>query len=591
MECRLCLCSVPPVVLVSIYDDPHLPHLVQRIWTCCRLRVRKGDDLPDTICLSCVNNLELLNSFRNACVQSNETSRVGSAEALDVKAEEVLLKDFMWENELGADLPPNISSSPDDGEIPRVKITSDNSRSEMIDADELPLPKTSSTHSELGHKINSQDKSFTLEHNLVKQKRCDSQRKPHSRDKPFKSMECRLCLCSAPPEAFVSIHDDPHPRRLSQRIWTCCKLQVREDDCLPDMICLSCVYNLELLESFRNHSLRSDKVSRMKSDTSLDVKSEEALLEDLIWDVESGANFPPNISSSPDDGETRGGEINLNDNLAELMDTNKHILAEELPLRKALDKMCSTDSELDHKIHFQDKSSTHKHNLVTLKTSDTRGKLYDCDICAKSFTTKENLDAHKSIHTGVKPHKCNIRLKSFALQLQPGKHLSHHSGEKPPKCDICSKSLNTKQNLGTHTRVRQPKCANTSESSESNTTVGHVARNRPTKYNNASSDTKMILIKCFKDGKTIKESAEIAGINKNTAKGIINRYKKNGDMLEEKCRGGRRNIKLSSELLIEIENIVVENPSITLKKIKEKILERKSVHLSIGSIFNALEKR
>ncbi|XP_077289641.1 uncharacterized protein LOC143913620 [Arctopsyche grandis] len=116
-------------------------------------------------------------------------------------------------------------------------------------------------------------------------------------------MECRLCLCSAPPEAFVSIHDDPHPRRLSQRIWTCCQLRVRKDDLLPDMICLSCVNSLELLNSFRNVCLRSDETSRMRLDKYSDIKEEEVFLDDLIWEQESGANFSPNISKWPDDGE------------------------------------------------------------------------------------------------------------------------------------------------------------------------------------------------------------------------------------------------------------------------------------------------
>ncbi|XP_077289554.1 uncharacterized protein LOC143913557 isoform X2 [Arctopsyche grandis] len=230
-------------------------------------------------------------------------------------------------------------------------------------------------------------------------------------------MECRLCLCSAPPEAFVSIHDDPHPQRLSQRIWTCCKLQVRKGDRLPDTICLSCVNDLELLDSFRKACFRSDTTSRVELDKCLKVKPEEVLLEDLIWENEAGADIPPNISSSPDDGETRGGEINLNDDMAEIIDANKHILVEELPLRKSFDEMCSTDSKLDHKINFQDKSPTRKHDLVTQKTSATRRKLYDCDICSKSFSTKSNLDAHKSTHTGVKPHKCNICLKSSALKF------------------------------------------------------------------------------------------------------------------------------------------------------------------------------
>jgi transposase len=70
----------------------------------------------------------------------------------------------------------------------------------------------------------------------------------------------------------------------------------------------------------------------------------------------------------------------------------------------------------------------------------------------------------------------------------------------------------------------------------------------PPTYNRISHDKKNVLIKCYEDGRTVNESVEIAGINKNTAKSIINQYNKNGGMLIEKKRGGKRNVKLSAVL-------------------------------------------
>lgn len=114
--------------------------------------------------------------------------------------------------------------------------------------------------------------------------------------------------------------------------------------------------------------------------------------------------------------------------------------------------------------------------------------------------------------------------------------------------------------------------------------------NRPKTYNRISCDRKHVLVKCYKEGKSIKEAAEIAGINTSTAKGIINRYNKNCSMLIEKKRGGKRNVKLNPEILDEIKKIVEEYPSITLKRIREKILERKQAEISITSIVNGLKK-
>ncbi|XP_077288638.1 uncharacterized protein LOC143913014 isoform X2 [Arctopsyche grandis] len=103
MECRLCLGSAPTV---SIHDNPH--PLAQLIRTCCRLPVKRGDGLPDALCLSCINTLELLSSFRNDCLQSNETSKLALKECLNVKTEEVLLEDVIWEDESDVVSSPNV---------------------------------------------------------------------------------------------------------------------------------------------------------------------------------------------------------------------------------------------------------------------------------------------------------------------------------------------------------------------------------------------------------------------------------------------------------------------------------------------------
>ncbi|XP_037808318.1 uncharacterized protein LOC119601452 [Lucilia sericata] len=127
-----------------------------------------------------------------------------------------------------------------------------------------------------------------------------------------------------------------------------------------------------------------------------------------------------------------------------------------------------------------------------------------------------------------------------------------------------------------------------SEESVSEISISNRHRRSRGKYNNISSDKKDILIKFYEEGKTITESAEIAGINKNTATSIINRYKKDGYVAVKK-RGGRRHSKLNTEILNKIEEIIERNSSITLKGIREKILEIHNVDLSTTSIHNALK--
>ncbi|XP_077288111.1 uncharacterized protein LOC143912688 [Arctopsyche grandis] len=99
-------------------------------------------------------------------------------------------------------------------------------------------------------------------------------------------MECRLCLGSAPADTSVSIFGDSHPERLEQRIRTCCQIQVKRGDGLPDTVCLSCKTNLELLIGFRKACFRSNEKAQLRLDDCSKIKTEEILLEDVIRDDE-----------------------------------------------------------------------------------------------------------------------------------------------------------------------------------------------------------------------------------------------------------------------------------------------------------------
>lgn len=91
----------------------------------------------------------------------------------------------------------------------------------------------------------------------------------------------------------------------------------------------------------------------------------------------------------------------------------------------------------------------------------------------------------------------------------------------------------------------------------------------------------------FNEGKSIKEAAQMVGVNESTARSIIRRTLKDG-VLSKKC-GGIRNRKLTDDILGKIERIVEENHNITLKCIQQMISESDNLKLSFGSLRNALK--
>lgn len=67
--------------------------------------------MPNTICLSCMTNLELLTTFRKTCLQNNETSKLWLNNFSKIKTEEILLEDVTWNNEFIANSPLIVCNS------------------------------------------------------------------------------------------------------------------------------------------------------------------------------------------------------------------------------------------------------------------------------------------------------------------------------------------------------------------------------------------------------------------------------------------------------------------------------------------------
>ncbi|XP_077300721.1 uncharacterized protein LOC143921347 [Arctopsyche grandis] len=110
-------------------------------------------------------------------------------------------------------------------------------------------------------------------------------------------MECRLCLSHISTESSVSLYDNPHP--LKQQILNTCRLNVHYDDSSPKSICASCESTLKLLSDFKNTCIQNDEISRHKLDECADVKTEEVMLEDIVWEDESNSDSHLQVRSSP----------------------------------------------------------------------------------------------------------------------------------------------------------------------------------------------------------------------------------------------------------------------------------------------------
>ncbi|KAK6032606.1 hypothetical protein OSTOST_01210, partial [Ostertagia ostertagi] len=90
------------------------------------------------------------------------------------------------------------------------------------------------------------------------------------------------------------------------------------------------------------------------------------------------------------------------------------------------------------------------------------------------------------------------------------------------------------------------------------------------------------------DGKTIREAAEFAGVNASTARNIVSAYRWEGAIVHRPC-GGSRRIKLTSDVLQTIEEIVERHPEDNLVQMQRRLKED-DINLAVSTIFNALLK-
>ena len=85
-------------------------------------------------------------------------------------------------------------------------------------------------------------------------------------------------------------------------------------------------------------------------------------------------------------------------------------------------------------------SNTEQCKSLNKKESVTsNGKIFQCDICAKTFKYNANLKMHHRSHTGEKPFECQTCNKAFSQLHHLKTHERIHTGEKPFECKTCKK--------------------------------------------------------------------------------------------------------------------------------------------------------
>ncbi|XP_077297457.1 uncharacterized protein LOC143919139 [Arctopsyche grandis] len=211
-------------------------------------------------------------------------------------------------------------------------------------------------------------------------------------------MECRLCLCLLSDDNSVSIFDSPERDLLKQQIWSCCQLHVEKDDRLPNTICILCKYKIESFNTFRNVCIRSDETLKFRSTNCLKIKTEEVILDDLVWRDECVVNSPTDCPESSADYKVTKVEVSALDEC----DSNRNTDFIEI---ESTDQSLQMHGKNSYLCEISPKVPRRK---IQKNTHDDN-KPYQCDFCFKSFTREVFLFAHTK-----KTHTKNLPIDKFS---------------------------------------------------------------------------------------------------------------------------------------------------------------------------------
>ncbi|XP_077287209.1 uncharacterized protein LOC143911979 [Arctopsyche grandis] len=322
--------------------------------------VKKDDGMPDMICLSCENNLESLNTFRNVCLQSIETSKL----RLDIKTEEVFLEDLICEDESDVDSPTiacnffvnewersdykkDINLSENINPLIRCgKITSCDYRPKMegeISPEGPPLLKASdkicSTNSESTHKTIFQDVSNRVPKLQLQRKNCAR-------------FKCEICSKSFPRKSKLMRHLKSHTGEKPYKCNICLKPFAEKSN---------------LAAHLKYHS--GEKPYRC--DVCLKSFTQKCFL--VVHETSHTGEKPYKCS----------------------------ICLKSFTQKSSLGRHEKSHAGVKpYKCDICLKSFAEKSNLAAHTNSHAGIKPYRCDICLKSFSKKYDLVRHERVHTG-----------------------------------------------------------------------------------------------------------------------------------------------------------------------------------------------
>nr|XP_015834137.1 PREDICTED: zinc finger protein OZF isoform X22 [Tribolium castaneum] len=303
---------------------------------------------------------------------------------------------------------------------------------------------------------------------------------------------CRLCLVKD--QVNVPIFEENATKEQTfVKINSCLPVKVSRDDSLPKKICDGCSCKLDMLYTFRNTSVDSEKQllkwlnqaglscsqsavkdplastkpevtikqetfepTDSRDDLGLDTHSYIMQQQKLPYsqEFEFGEPSESNVGLMTDEPAPKKAKRAAALNKASV-ETDEDDLDAAMQITKAEDE---DSDEIDQPEYVEAPSTSADDqpgpsgvNKTTVEAPSPRTEtFYVCQVCFKQFPTLLKLQKHKSRHRERK-RKCPLCEKMFILQSEVKAHISlQHIQEKIFSCDSCNYRTHTSTLLHAH---------------------------------------------------------------------------------------------------------------------------------------------